>query len=436
MKSKLIKNIFFATVSVFLICFAITLANWYYSLADTDKTEFDNKAELLYNILNSNIDDNEQTYQILSSAAAAYKGSDCYILWQKSDGTVNKFSNNSDNSSVNYEDLSSLPLYSVKKYDNGSTIIIAAKYKSFMNILTEYFPQNIFVTVTAIILAFLFAFAVSSHIIKPINKISVDNPDDRDVYPELQPFVQRINSQNMKIQKQMKELKKEHSRIDKLRREFTANVSHELKTPLTSISGYAEIMRNGMVEQEYIQRFSSKIYDEAQRLITLVGDIINLSRLEDDEITYKNTPVDIYVLCENIVSTLNDTAAKRGITVNLHGGHSIIIGADHILHEIFYNLCDNAIKYNKDGGEVNITISENDGSISVSVADSGIGIPEKEFDRIFERFYRVDKSHSKELGGTGLGLSIVKHGALYHKAKIDIKSKLNEGTCITVTFPK
>lgn len=401
-----------------------------------DKLEFNDKAELLYSIIDDSSSNHDDVNNVLSHTIASFKENECYILWQKADGSLDKYSNINEAEQIDFAAMNQFPLYSIHEFSNGEVIIIAAKYKSFTKILTEYFPQSIFVLVVAIILAFTFAVTASTSIIKPINKISVTNPDDRDVYSELQPLVQRINSQNKKIQKQMKELKKEHSRIDKLRREFTANVSHELKTPLTSISGYAEIMRNGMVEQEYIQRFSSKIYDEAQRLITLVGDIINLSRLEDDEIKVQNSPIDIYTLCESIANSLYDTAAKHSITISLSGSHSVISGVEHILHEIFYNLCDNAIKYNKDGGAVDINISENENEIYVSVTDTGIGIPEKEFERIFERFYRVDKSHSKELGGTGLGLSIVKHGALYHKAKIDIKSKLGEGTCITVIFPK
>lgn len=221
---------------------------------------------------------------------------------------------------------------------------------------------------------------------------------------------------------------------EQLRREFTSNVSHELKTPLTSISGFAEIMKSGATDAETVADFSCIIYDEAQRLITLVSDIIKLSELDEGSINLTKENVNLFVLAEEEIARLQPFADRSDVKLSLFGEPSTVYGTRKILGEMIYNLIDNAIKYNKPGGEAKVTVERKDGYISLSVTDNGIGIPEAEQDRIFERFYRVDKSHSKEVGGTGLGLSIVKHGAIYHNAKIDIESLPGIGTTITLTF--
>lgn len=219
-----------------------------------------------------------------------------------------------------------------------------------------------------------------------------------------------------------------------LRREFSANVSHELKTPLTSISGYAEIMKNGLVKPEDMKHFSENIYHEAQRMITLIGDIIKLSQLDENQVDLGKTTVDLYHLAEDVVNRLQDSAKTAGISLKLEGGPAAILGTTQILEEMLYNLCDNGIKYNKPGGSVTVKVSAAEGHPVITVADTGIGIPEADQDRVFERFYRVDKSHSNQIGGTGLGLSIVKHGAIYHNARIEIESKEGRGTTVRIIF--
>ncbi len=218
------------------------------------------------------------------------------------------------------------------------------------------------------------------------------------------------------------------------RKEFTANVSHELKTPLTSISGFAEIIKAGMVKEEDIPRFAGRIYDEAQRLIMLVEDIIKLSQLDEGRITEKKEQIDLYLLCQNVLSHLDKAAEDRKIQLKLIGESLYIEAVMQVVEEMIYNLCDNAIKYNREGGSVTVSVMEKDGRPTVSVSDTGIGIAEDELERIFERFYRVNKSHSKEIGGTGLGLSIVKHGAAYHGAQVQIESRLGVGTHISIQF--
>ena len=223
---------------------------------------------------------------------------------------------------------------------------------------------------------------------------------------------------------------------EQLRREFTSNVSHELKTPLTSISGFAEIMKNGGTPNAVVTDFSTSIYDEAQRLISLVNDIIKISELDEKDVQAESEDVDLYQLSADIINRLKPVADKRNISLNLIGESTIVSGTEKILDEMIYNLCDNAIKYNVDNGTVDIILSESNHHIKLTVRDNGIGIPQSEQNRVFERFYRVDKSHSKEIGGTGLGLSIVKHAAIYHNAEIKLKSELGKGTSITVIFNK
>ena len=226
----------------------------------------------------------------------------------------------------------------------------------------------------------------------------------------------------------------EREQREALRREFSANVSHELKTPLTSITGFAELMKEGMVPKEKMQEFSGDIYRESRRLIDLVDDIIQLSRLDEGTANFSKSPVDLYTLSGQVIESLRPVAQKQDITLTLSGQHAVIKGVEQLLQEMVYNLCDNAIKYNISGGSVTVSVWQNGQTVTLSVVDTGIGIPYADQSRVFERFYRVDKSHSKEVGGTGLGLSIVKHAAQYHGAKLELKSDPGRGTAIAVNF--
>ena len=227
----------------------------------------------------------------------------------------------------------------------------------------------------------------------------------------------------------------EREERENLRREFTANVSHELKTPLTSISGFAEIIQNGIVKQEDIPRFAGNIYLESQRLISLVDDILNLSRLDEGEVPLKWEAINLLALAEDVAARLKSTAKKNGVVLTVSGERTEISGVRSIVDEMVYNLCDNAVKYNRKNGRISIAVQKTAEGVSLTVADTGIGIPTADLDRVFERFYRVDKSHSKEIGGTGLGLSIVKHGAAYHNARVTLESTEGVGTAVTLIFP-
>ena len=223
---------------------------------------------------------------------------------------------------------------------------------------------------------------------------------------------------------------------EQLRQEFTSNVSHELKTPLTSISGFAEMLKSGGTPDETVVDFSTSIYDEAQRLITLVSDIMKISELDEGVIPFEKEQVDLCELSKDIIKRLTPVANKRNITLNVIGDTAYVSGTRKILDEMIYNLCDNAIKYNKENGTVDVIVNQANGKTSVTVRDTGIGIPASEQNRVFERFYRVDKSHSKLVGGTGLGLAIVKHGAAYHDADVFLESTDGKGTSVTISFRK
>ena len=227
----------------------------------------------------------------------------------------------------------------------------------------------------------------------------------------------------------------EREERDNLRREFTANVSHELKTPLTSISGFAEIIQNGIVKPEDIPRFAGNIYVESQRLISLVDDILNLSRLDEADVQLEWEDFDLAALARDVAGRLKDSAKKNGVVITVIGDKTMINGVKSIVDEMLYNLLDNAVKYNKKNGRVTVTIENDQNGPTLAVTDTGIGIPQSDVDRVFERFYRVDKSHSKQIGGTGLGLSIVKHGAAFHNAKVSLESTEGKGTTVRLAFP-
>jgi len=221
---------------------------------------------------------------------------------------------------------------------------------------------------------------------------------------------------------------------ESLRREFTANVSHELKTPLTVISGAAEIIKTGIAKPEDIVHFAGNIYDEAQRLIALISDIIKLSQLDESTTPFEKEPVDLYKVAEDVVGHLKDLAAEKQVTLEIKGSAQVVSGVPQILEEMIYNLSENAIKYNKVNGKVTVWVGRKGGAAKLVVTDTGIGIPHSQIDRVFERFYRVEKSRSKDVGGTGLGLSIVKHGAAYHDATLEIESEPGIGTKVSLTF--
>lgn len=327
-------------------------------------------------------------------------------------------------------------IYRAVRIRDGSVVRVCLLEASPMAMLGRAALPLILMLVTALVAALIIAAVTVRQIVAPLNRIDLRHPDSEAVYTELVPLTERIIAQNQQIDTHIAQMQEAHEAQDRFCREFTANVSHELKTPLTSISGFAEIIRDGLVRPEDIPHFAGTIYQEAQRLILLVGDILKISRMDDHQISIQKESVDLYALSQEILDRLAPQAEKNGLTLTLNGDHGIILGSPQIAEDMIYNLCDNAIKYNQPGGSVTVTVFPEGDWVFLTVRDTGIGIPPEHQDRIFERFYRVDKNRSRSMGGTGLGLSIVKHGAIFHGAELALESAPGEGTEIRIRFPK
>lgn len=313
--------------------------------------------------------------------------------------------------------------YYAIRTQNGNVLRVAKTRDSLAGTALQILPLVAFLGILMIVLAYAISRHQTNRLIRPINELDIAHPLDNDVYEELYPLLVEIDRHN-----------KEKEEAATMRKEFSANVSHELKTPLTSISGYAEIMKNGLVRPEDMQNFAERIYKEAKRLITLVEDIIKLSKLDEESVKLEKEDVEMYALCREVIGRLSLQAQERNVCLQLEGEPVMYCGIRQILDEMIYNLCENAVKYNVDGGKVTVWVGQTLDGLKVIVTDTGIGIPKEHLERIFERFYRVDKSHSKETGGTGLGLSIVKHGALLHDAKVEVQSEVGKGTRIELLF--
>ena len=434
--------------------------------------------------------------------------------------------------------LTEKTVYYAQKLSNGTVLRVSTTQYTIITIVLGLLQPLIFVLVIAMALSLFLSSRVSKRLVKPINSIDLDNPENCDTYDELSPLLHKIINQNRTIAGQIEKARQvqeefrlitenmsegflvidksakilsynsaalklldaektednvltlnrtsgfidavttaldgrraenamlhgdrtynlianpvfnsgevigaviviidvtETAKREAMRREFTANVSHELKTPLTSISGFAELMKAGGIPEETVVDFSTSIYTEAQRLITLVTDIIKISELDEKSDRHDWEKVNLYELSQDVIKRLKISAEKKNVSFTLNGGDAEVYGVRQILDEMVYNLCDNAIKYNREGGRVSVSVKDGDKEATLSVSDTGIGIPQTQQSRIFERFYRVDKSRSKAEGGTGLGLSIVKHGAIYHNAEISVESEVGKGTKMTISFKK
>ncbi len=323
-------------------------------------------------------------------------------------------------------------LYFAKSIQNGDVLRISCDQHSVAVLVLGMSQTLLIMLVLAVIISGIAAVWTSRRITNPLNQINLEKPESCAVYEELKPFTKRIAEENY-----------EKTQREELRKQFTANVSHELKTPLTSISGFAEILKNGGTDEKTTKDFAGTIYEESQRMISLVNDIIKLSKLDEKSISLEKEPIELLGLSKEIAKILSASAKAKNIKLDVHGDSGKIMGVQPVIYEMIYNLIDNAIKYNVQNGTVEVTVKEETpekghtfgNKTVISVRDTGIGIPKNEQDRVFERFYRIDKSRSKELGGTGLGLSIVKHAAKFHDAAINLSSKEGEGSTFTITFP-
>ncbi len=449
MKNRIFKGVFLVAILTWVACLALIMGALYIQYSGESERELRNEAYLVA--------------RAVESSGMDYLGDlsvseDHRITWIGEDGTVRFDSSADEDDMENHsgrpevreamrtgfgedsrysETLAEKTMYCAVRIEDNSVVRISQVHFTIFTLLLNLLEPILFVLLMAVVLSLLLASRIAKKIVKPINDIDPEFPEKTETYEEIRPLVNKIAEQNKALNIRISKLQTdvdEKTREADFRKEFTANVSHELKTPLTSISGFAEIIKNGIVKSEDIPRFAGRIYDEAQRLIQLVEDIIKLSQLDEKQIAAHKERLDLYLTCEDVIRTLETAAEERDVKVKLTGRHIYVEAVGQILSEIVYNLCDNAIKYNKTGGTVTVSVFEEAGRPALTVSDTGIGIPEEDLDRVFERFYRVNKSHSKEIGGTGLGLSIVKHGAAYHDARIRIDSKLNLGTSITIVF--
>ena len=319
--------------------------------------------------------------------------------------------------------------YYAIKIKDGTVVRVARNASSGANIFMSAMPTVFAIAILVIVLCVILADYLTKQLINPIatiaNKLGDTEGSDGgdEVYKELEPFVQTIRVQHENILS-----------AAKMRQDFTASVTHELKTPLTSISGYAELIENKMATEEQNIIFAGEIRKNSNRLLTLINDIIRLSELDHTEIGTDFETIDLYMLAKECAQNIQVNAKRRGIDFVLEGQPSVVKGNRHMLYELIENLCENAIRYNNEGGFVHLTIGEKNGRAILSVEDNGIGIPQNHQERVFERFYRVDKSRSKATGGTGLGLAIVKHIVAIHSAEIKLESEVGKGTVISVKF--
>ncbi len=449
MKSRIFRGIFLVAILTWISCLALIMGALYLQYNDESEQELYNEAYFVARAVEESGMNYLEGLSVAEDHRLTWINKDGDVLFDSAadEGTMENHKNRPEvkeawekgfgESSRYSRTLAEKTMYCAVRLDNETVIRISQVQFTILTLFLKLLEPILFLLLLAVALSLLLASSISKKIVKPINDIDPEFPEKTETYEEIRPLVDKIAEQNRALNTRITELQidvDEKTREADFRKEFTANVSHELKTPLTSISGFAEIMKNGIVKNEDIPRFAGRIYDEAQRLIQLVGDIIKLSQLDEKQIAAHKERLDLYLTCEDVLRTLETAAGERSVELKLTGKHIYVEAVGQILSEIIYNLCDNAVKYNKTGGTVTVSVFEEEGRPAVKVSDTGIGIPEEDLDRVFERFFRVNKSHSKEIGGTGLGLSIVKHGAAYHDAEIKIESKLNVGTSITIVF--
>jgi two-component system phosphate regulon sensor histidine kinase PhoR len=337
--------------------------------------------------------------------------------------------------SIRYSDtFFEVTYYHALRLDDGTILRLSASRASALSGLQDLVIPGILAIIGIVLAAVLIAQWIARRTIAPLNEIDLDAPLQGDAYTEFEPLLTRINEQRRQIEQQAKA-------VEESRRTFIANASHELKTPLTVISGYAELLKDDLVAPEDLKQISTLIFEEAGYMQGLVDDILVLSRLDEYTATGDTSdhaaPVDLARISADVLLRLSPFAEQSDVSTALTCiGDMRIMGIEKIIAGIIYNLCENAIRYNRPGGSMTIEISETDDGVSLAVTDTGIGIAPEDQSRVFERFYRVDKTHSRETGGTGLGLAIVKHGAFYHRANITLESTPNEGTTITLHFPR
>lgn len=330
-------------------------------------------------------------------------------------------------------------IYEAERLDSGQVVRLSVDRAGVMAFLFQDLVLLVMFAVVLVGASWLVTRWMSRRFVQPILEIDPSSGDGVAPYVELDPLVNRLNEQHAELVQRMSQIQDAAD----MRREFTANVTHELKTPIASISGAAELIRDGIAKPKDVPGFAGRIYDDARRLSSLVSDILTLSKLDETErvgsreLFEPSESVNLLAVARDVADRLASKARKAKVDVSVEGVSMNVRGNPRLLDELVSNLCDNAIRYNRPGGKVFVwVLPSSDGGTCLRVSDTGIGIPEASQDKVFERFYRVDKGRSRDMGGTGLGLAIVKHAAAYHGATVALESKIDKGTTITVTFPR
>ena len=456
MTKKIFKNTFITSVISIILSISLLLVALYNYFEDQVVVNLKSEGNILANGLKHADEKFFDDFIPSEGVRITWIGTDGEVLYDSS-ADVGNMENHSqreevikavekgEGEAVRYsETLSERTMYYAKLLDDNTIIRISYRYETVNGIFASVLQPVITVLFVVCIAMYIVANYTAKAIVAPINNIDLENVKIEGVkdYPEIKPLLKRLRHQNILIDTKVRELKREHSRRETFRREFTANVSHELKTPLTSISGISEMMMNGIIKPEDIPEFAENISKEANRLISLVNDIILISELEGNELHMQKENVDVVQLVSSVMKRLEIPASKRNISMTMrveeYSGNIVsdsdslpeieVSGVYNMLEELVTNLGDNAIKYNRDNGKVAFIVKENEKNVQIIVEDTGIGIPSRDKLSVFERFYRVDKGRSKEVGGTGLGLSIVKHVAIYHGGSVRAEDRMGGGT--------
>ena len=551
MTKKIFKSIMFVCALVLAVGLAAVMGILYRNFDGQMRKELSKEAAYLtYGVEQQGVDYLKNIKD--KSARITYIDQDGTVLFDN-EANVFEMKNHSDRTefqkaekygageSSRYSDtLSEKTIYYALRLKDGTVLRVSGTQDSVLALVENLIFPLCGLLCLMLILSGIMASAISKRIVKPINELDLESPEENRIYEELSPLLSKIHRQNREIQNQLELAKQqqeefalitenmqeglividkytmilsanssawnlfhidrvcqgesvycldreeefrhaieqvlsgEHTELvlklngsdiqlianpvirdkktegavvllvnvteklerESLRREFSANVSHELKTPLTSISGFAEIMQGGLVKNEDIPKFAGRIYKESQRLLQLVEDVIQISQLDEEKTSYVWEPVDVYQVCKNAFESLKEKAKRLNVHLYICGERMKMEAVRTLLEEAIYNVCDNAIKYNRNDGSVSVFLTQTAQEIQIVVKDTGVGIPKEDQDRVFERFYRVDKSHSKEIGGTGLGLSIVKHAVGALKGSVILRSEEGNGTEITLRFPK
>lgn len=551
MTKKIFKSIMFVCALVLAVGLAAVMGILYSNFDGQMRKELSKEAAYLtYGVEQQGVDYLKNIKD--KSARITYIDQDGTVLFDN-EADVSEMKNHSDRTefqkaekygageSSRYSDtLSEKTIYYALRLKDGTVLRVSGTQDSVLALVENLIFPLCGLLCLMLILSGIMASAISKRIVKPINELNLESPEENRIYEELSPLLSKIHRQNREIQNQLELAKQqqeefalitenmqeglividkytmilsanssawnlfhmdrvcqgesvycldreeefryaieqvlsgEHTELvlklngsdiqlianpvirdkktegavvllvnvteklerESLRREFSANVSHELKTPLTSISGFAEIMQGGLVKNEDIPKFAGRIYKESQRLLQLVEDVIQISQLDEEKTSYVWEPVDVYQVCKNAFESLKEKAKRLNVHLYICGERMKMEAVRTLLEEAIYNVCDNAIKYNRNDGSVSVFLTQTAQEIQIVVKDTGVGIPKEDQDRVFERFYRVDKSHSKEIGGTGLGLSIVKHAVEALKGSVILRSEEGNGTEICMKFPK